>query len=75
MIGLGNLGEVPKDWKKANVTHLFKKEDSGNYRPVSLTLITEKVMEQIILETISRRIKDKKVIRSSQHGFTRGSHA
>ncbi|GAB0183976.1 mitochondrial enolase superfamily member 1 [Grus japonensis] len=33
-------GEVPEDWRKANVTPVFKKgkkEDPGNYRPVSLT--------------------------------------
>ena len=70
------MGEVPEDWRKANVTPLFKKgkkEDPGNYRPVSLySSIPGKVMEQLILETISRHMKDRKVIRSSQHGFTKG---
>ncbi|KGL80585.1 hypothetical protein N309_11346, partial [Tinamus guttatus] len=57
--------EVPEDWKKANVTPVFKKvkrEDPGNYRPVSLTSVPGKVMEQLILETISRHVKEKKVI-------------
>jgi len=45
---------VPKDWRKANVTSFFKKdkkEDPGNYRPISFTLIPGKVMGQLILET------------------------
>jgi len=66
---------VPKDWRKANVTPGFKKgkkEDPGNYRLVSLTSIPGKVMEQLILEVIIKQVEEKKVIRSSQHGFTKG---
>ncbi|KAK4824064.1 hypothetical protein QYF61_009915 [Mycteria americana] len=69
------LGEVPEDWQKANVAPVFKKgkkKDPGNYRLVSLTLVPGKVMEQLILETIARHMKDKKLIRKSQHGFTKG---
>uniref|UniRef100_A0A8B9B9Q0 Reverse transcriptase domain-containing protein n=1 Tax=Anser brachyrhynchus TaxID=132585 RepID=A0A8B9B9Q0_9AVES len=68
-------GEVPEDWKKANITLVFrkgKKEDPGNYRPVSLTSIHGKVMEQLILEAIYKQVEEKKVIRSSQHGFIKG---
>lgn len=32
----------------------------------------EVVMEQLILDTTSRHMKNKKVIRRSQHGFTKG---
>jgi len=66
---------VPEDWRKANVTPSFKKdkkEDPGSYRPVSLTSIPRKVMEQLILEVIIKQMEEKKVIRSSQQGFTKG---
>jgi len=65
-------GEVPEDWRKASVTPVFKKEDPGSYRLVRLTSIPGKVMEQLILEIIIKQVEEKKVIRSSQHGFTKG---
>jgi len=53
-----------------------RKEDLGSDRLVSLISISGNVMEQLILETISRHVKEKG-IESSQHGFTKagGSHA
>lgn len=58
--------------KKANVTMVFKKEDLGNYRPVSFTLILGMMMEQILLDAFSKHRKDKKVIWSTQHGILKG---
>ncbi|KAK4825786.1 hypothetical protein QYF61_002370 [Mycteria americana] len=57
-------GEVLVDWRLANVMPIYKKgwkEDLGNYRPVSLTSVLGKVMEQIILSAITWHIQDNQV--------------
>ncbi|PKU33043.1 rna-directed dna polymerase from mobile element jockey-like [Limosa lapponica baueri] len=68
-------GKVPVDWRLANVMHSYKKghkKDPGTYRPVSLTSVPGKVMEQIILSAITQHIQDNQVIRPSQHAFMKG---
>ncbi|XP_014792346.1 PREDICTED: RNA-directed DNA polymerase from mobile element jockey-like [Calidris pugnax] len=67
-------GEVPEDWRKANITPVYKrgkKEDPGNYRPISLTSVPGKIMERLILDVISKLIEDQEGIGISQHGFTK----
>ena len=67
-----NQGRVPKDWKLANVSPLFKKgdkSDPGNYRPVSLTSITCKILEHIIYSRIINHLDKHNVLCSHQHGF------
>jgi len=57
-----------------SVTFVFqkgKKEYLKNNRLISLTSIPGKVMEQLVLKTISRLLKDMEMI-STQHGFTKG---
>jgi hypothetical protein len=65
-------GQVPSQWKTANVSPIFKKGekyDPANYRPVSLTAVTSKCLEHIVAKSIMSHVEDRGLLTDSQHGF------
>ena len=68
-------GTLPYAWQLANIWAIFKKgrkADPKNYRPVSLTFLTSKVMEHIVSYQISQHLYSNRIISPHQHGFQRG---
>ena len=67
-------GEIPKEWREASITPIFKKGsklEASNYRPVSLTSVCCKVLEGIVRERITSHLIKHKLISPSQHGFVK----
>ena len=65
-------GNVPDDWRQANVAPVFKKGekyDPANYRPVSLTCICCKTLEHIIVSNINKHLSLENILADCQHGF------
>ena len=65
-------GEIPDDWKTANVIPLYKKgakDKVANYRPVSLTSIASKICEKIVRKSIVNFWTDHQVFIGEQFGF------
>ena len=59
------MGDVPEDWRLANVVPVYKKGDKAdpeNYRPISLTCITCKMMEHIIASNIMSHASDNNIL-------------
>ena len=68
-------GTVPPEWKRANITPIFKKGSKGspgNYRPVSLTCVLCKVMESLLRDSIVSHLAKHSLIHNTQHGFMSG---
>ncbi len=67
-----STGQLPDDWKRANVSPIFKKDDkhlASNYRPVSLTCVCSKLMEHIIVSNMMKHLDTHHILSDLQHGF------
>ena len=68
-------GEIPNDFKTAEVRPIFKKGNkncAGNYRPVSLTSIICKIMESFIKKALYEHLINNNILSQQQYGFVSG---
>ena len=68
-------GEIPDIWRTANVCPVYKKGkkyDPINYRPISLTCISCKLMEHIVTSNIMTHASEQNIMYPLQHGFRKG---
>lgn len=72
-----SLGEciLPDDWKLAYVVPVHKsgpRSIASNYRPISLTCISCKILEHILFTNIMNQLKNYSLLSPQQHGFKPG---
>ena len=70
-----DAGTLPSDWRSANIAPVFKKGDvhlAENYRPVSLTCVTCKLLEHIICKHMLDHLERNRILTSLNHGFRSG---
>jgi hypothetical protein len=66
------IGCIPSNWKHTNVAPAYKKGDkysAVNYRPISLTCISCKIMEHVITKHILNHLESNSLLYDHQHGF------
>ena len=69
-------GELPIDWKLANVCPIYKPgcyKNPGSYCPVSLTSIVSKTLEHTIYSHIMAYLIKEGLITGNQYGLRQGS--
>ena len=67
--------ELPADWKIANITLVFLKDNHSkpeNYWPISLTSVNVKMLECIVNDSILKHLTTNKILSPKQHGFQSG---
>ena len=67
------LGQVPYQWKLANVSAIFKNKgddsDPTNYRPISITSCLGKLLEKIIFKYLYNYLQEHEILTKYQSGF------
>ena len=70
-------GKIPDMWREAEVRPIFKKgkkNDPGNYRPVSLTSVLCKVLEGFVRRALYNHLVDNELLSEHQFGFCNGRY-
>ena len=65
-------GEIPSEWKSANITPVLKKgrkEDVNNYRPISVLPIVAKVFERIVHKQLYEYLERNQILHPDQSGY------
>ena len=68
-------GVVPKDWKMAHITAVYKKLDRSkaeNYRPISLTSVVCKMLESLVKSAVMQHLSIENLLSTKQYGFVKG---
>ena len=71
-----STGIVPKDWKSALVTPIYKgtgpKNDPSNYRPISVLPTISKIFESVVKVQICDYLESNSLISSKQYAYLKG---
>lgn len=68
-------GVVPDSLKLAKVIPVYKKgekSEPGNYRPISLLSVFDKIMEKLMYKRLSNYLEKNKILYEFQFGFRKG---
>ena len=68
-----NTSEIPKEWKVAFLTPIFKnkgsKKDLSNYRPISVLSPLAKIFESLLSNQINSYFESNNIFNKAQFGF------
>ena len=70
-----NEGTFPSQWKKANVTPIYKNGEKKlikNYRPISVLPVCGKLFEKLIYNVLYKYLDDNNLLNINQSGFRSG---